>query len=728
MIFVCLLLGSISFHKAYYTNTNYYHEITGRGTVVYGATSGGCVAYDYTNERFEVLTNADGLLTNSQSCVGLDSSGFVWVGSSSGLILVDTLFTTVHIYPAECLTCTKIQEIVCRKDSVYVGSSAGLLFINTKGTPNDFADDGRVRIFEANGLPSGNVSSIAVDDTLVWVGTSAGLVHFNKDFTSPVQYDESDGLLSPVVNKVVVIDSVVYVGTDLGLQSFTGDHFDTLLLQYRVNDITSVGDSLALALDSLNQFGFFFGGSITIAKSGIPYLCKVHSLANVNGMLFCGLGNRYVDDAFGEGVGTYDFNSSSWFISKRNCIPSNHIVEITANEQGVFTAHGTRQSGSRGIGWMKRDDTWEHFSSDSVLPTNFIHRCTTAPDGRVWFAVNPFVNDTSSVMLLSFDPEQETWQFINNGYNGMDGAVAVWDIAFDRDGTMYLTLAGPSDRLWVIDSSLTTPYALGERTPGFNCEIAVDSSARIWSTVAGAEGGLIMVDTRGTLFDRNDDVYEKFTQSDGLLSRDALGCAVGFDGVLYVANGTDLLTYDEGTFSGLAGLSSADHFDVELDSQGRIWVMTRDGVYYFDPELNTSDGWRYSDLGIQIRFLESSNELIQVQGFTFDAERHCFWLGGETGLLQLEIQSDSTSLLDSVTIFPNPVVGHNIVRIGNIPDDSRVTIYSLAGRKVAENLVPDPGFGEVVWLIPDGVASGVYVALIQSDRYGKTVSKFAIVR
>jgi hypothetical protein len=206
------------------------------------------------------------------------------------------------------------------------------------------------------------------------------------------------------------------------------------------------------------------------------------------------------------------------------------------------------------------------------------------------------------------------------------------------------------------------------------------------------------------------------------------GCVVARDEILYAANGVDLLVYDGDVFAGLTDLSSADHFDVELDSQGRIWIMTRDGIHYFDPGLNLTGRFDYDGLGIHIQFLESSNELIQVQGFVFDAQRQCFWLGGETGLVQLEVQSDTSSVFDSVTIYPNPVVRHDVVRIGNIPSDSRVTIYSLAGRRVAENLVPDLAFGEVVWQIPDDVGSGVYVVLIQSDQYGKTVSKFAIVR
>ncbi|KPK67311.1 hypothetical protein AMJ87_13540 [candidate division WOR_3 bacterium SM23_60] len=447
MIFVCLLLGSISFQPTYYTNTNYYYEITGRGDMIYGATNGGCIRYDYANERFEVLTNTDGLPIGNQSCVAVDSSGFVWVGNSVGVTLVDPTFTDIQSYPADRLTGTRTQEIVCSSDRIYVGSSSGLLCIDSKGTPDDFSDDTYWSRFGYN------ILTIAVDGT-IWVGTTDGLVSFSTTGTLLNEYDESDGLLSNTINKVAIIDSVVYVGTDIGLQRFTGDHFDTLLLNYQVNDITFAGDSLALALDSLDQFGFYFGGSLTIAKGGIPYLCKVLSVSNVNGMLFCGLGNRYVDDIFGEGLGDYDFVNNTWRLTKRNCLPSNHVTDIAVNEHGVFVAHGTRSATSKGFSWLDTLGTWKSYTSDSILPSNQVHRCEVSRDGKVWFAFNPFVNDSASVMLLSFDVEQNTWQYINNGYNNMDGTVAVWDIEFDFAGNMYLTLAGPSDRLWVLDSMM----------------------------------------------------------------------------------------------------------------------------------------------------------------------------------------------------------------------------------------------------------------------------------
>jgi hypothetical protein len=132
-------------------------------------------------------------------------------------------------------------------------------------------------------------------------------------------------------------------------------------------------------------------------------------------------------------------------------------------------------------------------------------------------------------------------------------------------------------------------------------------------------------------------------------------------------------------------------------------------------------------MDIHIEFLEPSNELIQVQAFEFDPLRKCFWLGGETGLLKLAIDYDTLPSMDSILIYPNPVVSKNVVRIRNIPMDAKVNIYSISGRLLASDLEPDGVFGEVVWEIPEDIGSGLYFASIRSNQ-GKKVCKFAIVK
>jgi len=722
LIQLILIVLALNVKTEYYTNTNYIYDMTGLDSMLYCATNGGFLVFNTLTSNFRVLTNTDGLQKNGQNCVGIDSSGDIWAGNDLGLVLIENDLNSIHVYPVECLTCSRITEIVCLRDSVYVGSSNGLLFIDTKGTPADFDDDTQIRIFE---LPCYSIKSIAVDDTSIWVGTATGgIVHFSKDLIQIGNYTVNHGLLSNEINDLMFIASQLYVATNSGLNRFSVDHFDTLLTNYQINKISYLNDSIVLGLDQGQQVGLFQTGSVTVIRDGLPWYSKVLCLFNLQGKLLCGLGNPYMRTYYGDGIGRYDEPNNIWSIIKNQCIPSNHIDEITANVHGVFVACGNRAIESRGLGWLTNQHQWINFATDSILPSNDVHRCITDSEGKVWLGYNAFPDITSSVMLSCFDPEQNTWLSIYNRYNGMEGTEAIWDIEFDHQRNMYLSLGRPTDKIWIIDSMLETVYYLTPQIIEHRIEIALDSSGRIWQTHPAA--GLSMTDTRNTLFDRTDDTYHNYTTGDGLISNYMRGCIVDRNNTLYAAADEGLVTYDGTAFINRTDISDSALLDVEIDSQGRIWILARDGVHYLDPSSNSVFHWRFSDHNIDIDFLESIGEITQVQGFEFDPIRHCFWIGGETGLLQLTPQYDSMPQIGAATVYPNPVY-QNTVRIKDVPMDARVDIYTISGRRVARDLIPDSVFGEVVWQIPRDVASGMYFAIVRSDQGSKTY-KFAIVR
>ena len=729
MTHIFLILMAVSLEPTYYTNTNYIYDMTGRDSMIYCATNGGFLAYNRLANDFRALTNTDGLQQNTQNAVALDSSGHIWVGNELGLALIENDLSSINIYPVECLTCTRTQAIACLNDSVYVGSSNGFLFIDTKGTPLDFDDDTQIKIFE---LPCNSIRSIALDDTSIWVGTStAGVVHFSKDFATMMNYTMNHGLLSNEINKLMVIDSQLYAATDAGLNIFTADHFDTVLTNYEVKDISYVGDSLVLALDQIQQAAIYHSGNLTLIQSGLPWQSRVRALFNLQEEVYCGLGNRYTQEYYGDGIGLFSTTSNSWSVNKNQCIPSNHISEITANENGVFVACGNRAGESRGFGWLTDQSEWINYSRDSILPSNdpvipanHVHRCVTAPDGKIWFGYNPFPDTDSSIMAFSFEPQSDSWFFMPNRYNGMEGCQAVWDIEFDERSNMYLALAGPTDKLWLIDSALNVVYFLNPQFGVFNVEIALDSSGRIFRTHTDA--GLSMTDTKNTLFNRTDDEYRNFTTSDGLISNYTRGCLVDGFNNLHVATDSGLAIYDGTSFSSRTDITDAELLDLEIDEQGVLWVLARDGVYNIAPTSDTVFRWRFASNGINIRFLESIGEMIQVQGLEYDPLRNCLWAAGETGLLKLTIQQDTIPGLPEANIYPNPAT-EDMIRIKDIPQDAQVDIYSLSGRLLAEDLLPDNVTGEVTWEIPDDVASGLYFALVKSDQGNRTY-KFAIVR
>ncbi|MEO0205754.1 MAG: T9SS type A sorting domain-containing protein [candidate division WOR-3 bacterium] len=721
ILIIDLFLFSISLKPTYYTNHNYFYSIVVSDSLVYGATNGGIVAYNYLNNTYRILTNTDGLPVNRQKCIALDSAGNLWAGSNAGLIQINQAFNHVQSYPLECLPCTRINTICCLNDTILVGTENGLLVIDTKGTLENFQDDAILKIYDYQGLSSNNIQTIAVE-TDFWIGTDYKITRFTRDFINYYIYGIENGILSNNIKKIEIIGTDIFVGTDAGLNMFTGSYFDTLLSGYKINDIAPAGDSLLLALDSILQTGILFQGSLTIINDSIPYLTRINDVETFNGQWFSGSGNRYDSDYFGEGIGVYDHSNHCWRLKKDNCLGSNHISSITANEYGIFVGHGRRTIESRGLSWLTTEDKWKNFCQDSFIPTKYIHRCVTSPDKKVWFAFHY----TDSLIACSFDPRNDTWFYLRQKYEGMDSSVAIWDMKFDLHNNMYLSLAGPSDKIWVIDSSLSNVYFLGDRTPGFEVELAIDSSLRIWSTVFDAAGGVLMIDTKGTIFDRGDDTNMKYGKSDGLLSHYCSGVTVDEDNTLYIANDIGIAVFRNHTFEGVEGFGGAGVYDVLADGEGRVWIMAANGIYYYDTHYKILKGFPFNDLNVNIEFLSLGNEIIQVQGFFYDRLRSCFWLGGETGLLKLEIIKQDTLPLDSILIYPNPVVQGSILRIKNISANASVNIYSISGRSVVKGLKPN-SLGEILWRIPNDIPSGLYFALVNSES-GKKVCKFAIVK
>lgn len=720
-LIIKIFLFSITLRPTYYTNHNYFYDIVVNDSTVYGATNGGIVAYHYLRNTFQVFTNTDGLTINRQNSIALDSAGYLWTGSDAGLAQLNPASGDIHIYPLECLPCTKINTIYCLNDTVLVGTENGLLVIGLQHTPENFQDDLILKIYEYQGLTSNNIQTIAVD-TNFWIGTDDKITRFNKDFSNYSVYGIENGLLNNDIKKIKIINNTVYVATDAGLNSFNDNHFDTLLSGYKIIDIAPTGDSLLLALDSIRQIGIYFEGNLNIHKDSLPYLTKINAVETYNGMWFCATGNRYEFDYFGEGIGIYDFMNHYWRLKKDNCLGSNHICSITANEAGVFIAHGRRTIESRGASWFMNNKTWKTFCQDSFIPTKFIHRCVTAPDKKVWFAFHY----TDSLLACSFDPQNNSWFYLKQKYLGIDSTVAIWDMKFDLRNNMYLSLAGPSDKIWVFDSALSTAYFIGDRTPGFEVEMAIDSSSRIWSTVFDAAGGVLMIDTKGTLFDRGDDVNKKYGKSDGLLSHYCSGITVDENNRVFIANDFGVAIFENNLFSGIQDFNNATIYDVLSDEEHRIWIMADNGIYFYDPQYQLLKKFTFKELNVNVEFIPIGNEIIQVQGFSYDPLRSCFWLGGETGLLKLEVVKDTPMPLDSILIYPNPIVKGSILRIKNIPADASVNIYSLAGRLLGKNILPN-SFGEILWHVPEKTSSGLYFAVVNST-LGKRVYKFAIVR
>jgi len=108
---------------------------------------------------------------------------------------------------------------------------------------------------------------------------------------------------------------------------------------------------------------------------------------------------------------------------------------------------------------------------------------------------------------------------------------------------------------------------------------------------------------------------------------------------------------------------------------------------------------------------------------------------------------EEKELFDKVTVFPNPLFGFNVatsytnsasddpfVTFSNLPEDVTIKIYSLSGihiRTLTQNDKSSPTSPFLRWNLQNEsglrVASGMYLVVVSSPKYGDKVLKFGIV-
>ncbi len=110
-------------------------------------------------------------------------------------------------------------------------------------------------------------------------------------------------------------------------------------------------------------------------------------------------------------------------------------------------------------------------------------------------------------------------------------------------------------------------------------------------------------------------------------------------------------------------------------------------------------------------------------------------------------EDEERALFNTVNVYPNPLYGFNVatsytnspsdepfVTFSNLPDEITVRVYSLSGqllRTLTQDDKSSPTSPFIRWdlLNESGlrVASGLYLAIISSPKYGEKVLKFTII-
>jgi hypothetical protein len=108
---------------------------------------------------------------------------------------------------------------------------------------------------------------------------------------------------------------------------------------------------------------------------------------------------------------------------------------------------------------------------------------------------------------------------------------------------------------------------------------------------------------------------------------------------------------------------------------------------------------------------------------------------------------EEKALFEKVNVFPNPLYGFNpatsysntppddpFVTFSNLPQDITITLYSLSGNKIKTLTTDDkasPASPFLQWDLKNEsgirVASGLYIAIVNSPKYGQKILKFSLI-
>ena len=259
----------------------------------------------------------DGLPSDSVTAIIQTRDGYLWVGSSAGLVRFDGLtFTPVPLLAGS--TNRPIRVTALCEDSegrVWTGTQEDGLFELSQG---------KMRHFTKNqGLLDDNITSLAAGDHgLVWAGSKAGLVLWNGlDFNS---FTTRDGLLDNFIIGVNVARSgTVWVTTRVGMCNFTNGHIAPYVFspesqgrrpeylgayEDRRGNLWAFGDTYFINLVEGKRFNYFRGPESASVR--IWSLCEGKDgrlwIGTSGRGLFCFEDNRFQPVLLGENRSQYD--------------------------------------------------------------------------------------------------------------------------------------------------------------------------------------------------------------------------------------------------------------------------------------------------------------------------------------------------------------------------------------------------------------------------------------
>jgi ligand-binding sensor domain-containing protein/signal transduction histidine kinase len=368
-----------------------------------------------TAGTMRIWRNADGLPSDSVTAILQTRDGFLWVGTTAGLVRFDGVkFTGVEL--AVSFTNNPIRVTALCEDSdgrLWIGTQQNGLFQLSEGRAQHYTRE--------QGLVDDNVTSLAADNLgSVWIGSKSGLnLWIGRQFKL---FTAHDGLPDESVSGVNVARSgTVWITTRTGMSRFIDGHIAPYAFQTesqgrspeylgtyedRRGNLWAFGDTYLINLAEGKRFNYF--RSSESASVRIWSLCEGRDgriwIGTSGRGLFCFEDNRFQPVIFGENRWPYDVRAicedhegNLWLGTSGGGLvqlrpQSMHVLRVgqgLPNSSPTALALDARgriyvglQRGGLFVGESGRFDRVG--GSDGLEVQNFVSSVCVARDGAVW--------------------------------------------------------------------------------------------------------------------------------------------------------------------------------------------------------------------------------------------------------------------------------------------------------------------------------------------------------
>lgn len=745
-----VLLGALTVNAATgiwknFTSMNDVRAVVSNGSGYWAATSGGLYHWNPPADAYQLLTNAEGLRSIDLTAIGIDRSGGVWTGTSTGIIHVydpssGSLRTILDIAAAKDQTNKRINAIVIQGDTALICTDFGLTLFRVSRF--EFGDT-YSRFGNIAAGTRTTVSSAALFEGKIWACISDGqtinrvaVANLNNPNLLPpeswtLQAVGSDGTIP---RSLTLFNGNLYAGTSAGLYVAGGTSWTPIPALAGRNIVATSGSPASLLIASSDRTIFTLSTQQIVSQYGSALSLAPTAIAGDST-------GKPVVGSSGGGILTF---GTAWSTHFPNGPNASSFLSVVVDPDGIVWAG----SGDLlGYGLFRYDGkTWTNFTStNSALPANEVYRMSVACNGSVW--ASTYGRGIVEILRGSVRIDSARVFGRNIGMVGIPADpnyIVPANVVCDSRGNSWMTIVAAEDKNLMImrrpDGTWKLfPVSVGGvkltnlmDRPVDRC-LAVDAFDNIWATVRDpAYRGILSLGNAGTV---DSTAAFLLTSTDGLPSNEIKTLVVDRDNDIWV--GTDrgiaiildpLNPRRSGGIAAYKPLNGLVINTIAVDPLNQKWVGTTDGVFLLTPD-GTQTLASYTVDNTAGKLMDND-----VKSIAFDGKTGTVYFGTAFGLASLTTAGAAPKAsFEELTIFPNPfrIPGLTQLSISGLVQNSSMKIVTIDGTVIRDLKTPGGLVG--FWDGKDGngndVSSGVYLIVTYSED-GSAVAngKVAVIR